>query len=180
MSIESSHLAAYFNAAIAVAAFAVDLRVQRVRVELYGGRRGRPRLMLLAEYVRRRSRGFTFDRCIREYVMVLLAGTVGRALAIEAELGLPAVHPERSRLKRAYRLEAQACREPETDRAYATVVASFDVDDHHDVLHELGALWEEADRLLSSDINQRRLGALVEALKQREVLVDEQITAALR
>src|SRR4051812_23391945 len=89
MPIEPDQSAAYFNAAIAVTATTFDLPVRQLSLKILGGRRFRPKLMLFSEYLPRRGRIYASDRCLREYVTVLLSGSVGRMLAIEEYLGLP-------------------------------------------------------------------------------------------
>jgi len=123
MAIPLDELPAYFNAAIGVTAFKFGLSVRRLSLDVKGGRRDRPQLASLSEYIRSRSYIANPDDSTFNYVTVLLSGAVGRVIGLEEYLGYPDPHLERNRLERAYLAEAGQCREQETDSAFAIIVA---------------------------------------------------------
>jgi len=180
MPIGAEELAAYFNAAIAVTAFHVELPVRRISVELYCGRRGRPQLAPLNEYVHSRRFQRNPDKSTCDYVTALLSGAVGRVIGLESYLGYSEPHPELRRLRQAYLKEALLCRERETDKAYAIIVAFLDPRNDDDAVTTFVKFWHRADKLLRSKPHCDRLARLVEELKTKRVIGEEEIRKLLR
>jgi hypothetical protein len=170
MPIPAEELAAHHNAAIVVAAYHYDVTVVSASIKLHRGRRGHPVLMSQADYFASRVPGRSSREAASDYVTTLLAGTVGRVLALEFYLGLEELHPELLRLRRGYLAEAFECREPETDAAFAMILAMLGGLDGGDVPRTFTRLWCRAETLLRADLHRSRMGLIVHALKREQAL----------
>ena len=179
MSIPAEELAAHHNAAIVVAAYHCDVKVVIASIKLHRGRRRRPVLMPAADYFRSRAPGRSSCEAASDYVTTLLAGTVGRVLALESYLGLADLHPELLRLRRAYLAEALECREPETDAAFALILAMLGGLDGGDVPRTFTRLWWRADTLLRAGLHRSRMGVIVGALKREQALNEHELLELL-
>ncbi len=175
MPISPDELAAYFNAAVAVTAFDFDLPVRRISLTVRAGRRDRPQLASLKQYIASRVDRFNCIDSAADYVTVLLSGPVGRVLALENYLAYKEPHLEVARLERGYLEEARLCREPATDTAMAVTVAWLKNYNGGNWDATFVQLWHRADLLLRSDAHQSRVKKMVQEIKKRRCLIAEEI-----
>lgn len=179
MPISPDHLAIYFNAAVATAAYQFGIAVERLSLRINARRRERPLLAPLADYVKSCGRSAPPGQPYIDYATVLLAGSAGRFLGLEAFLAYPRPHLDVLRLQRAHLAEATLCLEPETDRAFAIIVARLSHLDDGDAETTFASLWGRALQLLRQPDQQRRMAAVVAAFRQRRELQGQEILAIL-
>jgi hypothetical protein len=180
MPISPDHLATYFNAGMATAAYEFGVAIRRISLQVNAGIRERPQLMPLATFVASRRKMSTPNQAYIDYATVLLAGSAGRCLGLEAYLAYPRPHLEMERLQRAYLCEAALCLEPETDRAFSIIVAQLHKLHNGDAATTFDALWSRAIQLLRQPPPHRRLEMVVEAIRQQRVLNAQELVRILQ
>lgn len=179
MPINPDWLAAYFNAGLATIAYEYGIAVERLSLRVRDGRRDRPRVQPLQEYVKFQAGGEDPMLPFVGYATTLLAGSAGRFIGLDAHLAYPRPHIDQDRLKRAHLAEAQMCLEPETDRAFALIVGRLEGMHHGDADETFRHLWGSAHWLLRQPPNNERLARIVNELRRRRTLDGEEIAGLL-
>jgi hypothetical protein len=167
-------LPAYFNAGMAVAAFEYGVKVHQLSLRVRDGKRDRPKLASLDDFLRERNQPTIDVRGYFDYATVLVSGTVGRLIGLEDHLDLPELNIERLRLERAFLHEACLCNEQETDRALTIIVGYLFGLERSDPLKVMRRLWRRANLLLRQDAQRARLNYLAnEILRRRKMTLQE-------
>lgn len=180
MPINPEQLALYFNAGIATAAFEFGVTVHRISLRLNAGKRDRPRLTPLRQYVQSRPSGRDPLQPYVDFCTVLLAGSAGRLIGLEAYLAYPKPHLDNLRLERAHLAEAGLCLEPETDRAFSIIVGRLEDLHNGDAQVIFNELWRRALHLLRQAPQRARMEALAAAIRQRRVIEGPEIAKILK
>lgn len=171
MPISPDHLAIYFNAGVAATAVHFEIGVKRVSLMLRNQRRDRPLLAPMDELAEiRRSANRNVRQAYVDYATVLLAGSAGRWLGLERHLAYPRPHADLVRLEQAHLAEAQLCAEPETDRAFAIILARLSDVDDGDAATTFKGLWRRANLVLRRPPCSNHLDRIVDAIRKRRVL----------
>lgn len=179
MPISPDHLTAYFHAATAVAAAHYGVPIRRLSLLVKDRRRRGPELGPLAEFVASQRRGARSVQPYVDYATVLIAGSAGRVLGLEAHLAYGRRCAETARLERAYLVEATLCLDANTDSAYAIIVGWLKRLNGGSAPATIGQLWRRSLLLLRRSPHREQVETLVAALQQRRELSGAEISAIL-
>lgn len=180
MPINPEFLATYFNAATAAAAVRYGVRIKRISLKLRNGRRERPRLMPLTDYVQAYRGAIGVGQAHVDYATTLLAGSVGHWLGLERHLAYSRPQADLGRLEQAHLAEALMCAEPETDRAFAIILGRLNAIDGGDSVATFKRLWRRASQLLRQQPHWEHLERIMEALRERRVLNGREVLEILQ
>ena len=179
-SLPKSEMAAYFYAGIGVTAF--ELRIGIGQISMTAAKSEERRLLLAPLDRVRQMREDSVARplaVIRDYVTVLMAGSVGQLLRNEVHHGFDSPCPGQLQLQENCLRAAKRCAWRSTDRAYAIALGYLRSSDEGNPEVTIERLWRRANRLLRQEPNRGRVDQLAQKLKAVKSMSGEEVYCLL-
>jgi hypothetical protein len=178
--LHKDELPAYHAAARGLLANRFGVKIYSLSIGPAHGGRSRTRLAKLEECCDlNRPRSRKTIRNLEKYILVQLAGEVGRVIRIETNMGWNGPCAGQVRYAGNCWNRIKNCGQRDVDRAFALIVGWLGRVDDGDPNVTLERLWKQANRLLRTNESRSQMDSLAERLKRARKLTGEQVTDLL-